>query len=359
VVALAQRLRARRGLYLALLAACFASALFVPVSMQWLEHALGAQRGWESVAGFARLHAQFGTPWWLLAWGFPVAYAGAIALLLWLFEALVVALRFDPRDVSATSIRWALRGWAPALVVTIAFVVLTASALGLRMLLGGGMPDASEGYVLPLLLLPFFAWNPELASAPKPAFAGLRPRWPGTLAVVVAAGAAATLWLGAGAFEKARESAPVVAALGIVALLVAFIASIVVQLLWLRRGDSPRATLVAAGAPRVVLPMLVFYARAIALMLSLLLPLLPLALQLLYLTPSLWGQIGYAPAGSADTAVSLSRFALSYWWLVVLLVLGPTQWLWMAGVSPAGSARLLYLLGLLPAGEPSGLRSRK
>jgi hypothetical protein len=337
VVRLAERLRARRPLSKAVVACSALASLCIPIAMHLLQFQLQPQPAWAGVAVIAQIRAETGLAWWMLAWVFPLVYPIAVFALIWSFEAAAVVL--DPRDASSAALRWSLRGPVALLAVTFASALLLASGMALVTALTSEGGKAAVLAASPLLLLPFFIWNVELVSSEAPRLANLRPRWPGIRVVLLAF--AAVCFLGLLAVYAGAEVE------GLLWPLV-FLVMLAVQLSWLRRGDSVRSTLVSALSPRVFLPMFVFHVRAFALVALLLLPIVPLALFLLYLAPMLEDQLVAAPLGTASWLVSSSRFAVSWWWALVMVVLGIAQWIWTIWVWTAGSARVLERLGLVP-----------
>jgi hypothetical protein len=324
----------------------------VPLAMHWLDASLGAGAGWAEVEEFAGMRARFHLPWWLLAWLVPLAFTAVVALGLVLFESALYALRLDRGDHAWSSLAWSVRGWRAALAWA---PVLGALIAILSMLPETPRPGLAILYDLlrsvAWMLLPgLFLLNATYLSAPRPRVLA-SPRWPGTLPVALQL--AAVLVAALSSAFPLRDWPDRSPWLLVVPMLVMAFASLFALLLWLdpRRPKAGAAALDALRStfqPRVFLPMLVLLLRCVFIFMALLLPLLPVWLLLGGIVPLLAPQFACCWSGPAPWLVHASRFAVMYWWLLLMLSAG-LFWMvasvWLAMLS---SGRLLVELGAVP-----------
>ena len=369
-------MRRKRRAYASLVAASLLISLLLPLSMHWIDHAMGAGAGWQQVAAIASMQTRFHLPWWLLAWLFPFAFAAAVALAIAAFDAVLYVLRLDPGDHAWSSLCWSLRGWLLMLLWLLLAVCAAAmvAALGnaLDAALGrGAIAFAQLPGCLFLLAVLFVGLNPAWLAAPRPSLR-LSPRWPGNAPFALLV----VLYVAILACIAVREGLPPDWSPGVLALPAAFFLLIALQLVWLGAKPAPDASLARTARqalqPRVFLPRLVLRLRWHALFVLAILPVVPVALFLIFVLPLLEDQLaayGCCHIAAVMPFVQASRFAIMWWWALLLFALGafyglvmPMSWL-----DTVSSGRLMVELGLVPgvraqvdqAGEPSGLRSRK
>jgi len=357
-------LRARRTAYGTLLVACALGASAAAGGVQWLRgvapvegEALFWQRPWM----FGWLHAHAGLSLSMQLWLLPVGFVLSVALLLVLSESILYASRVDRADHAWSSVAWSFRGWRANLVWCLAAGLVLAAAAGVTWLFERAFPDVGRQLDFDVLDLPvaslisFFAWNAaNLGKSTPPTW--WPPRWPGLGTLLLAAAWIAIIF----GLDSALESFgidPITngpwssRAVYIVALLLAgYVAESTVLVAWLNRSRLPMLNVFGLACRwRVLGPTILQDLRLVAWVALVLLPLVPMWLLLVHILPSV--EEGITPFGwdlprRWSTAVAASRFAVSYWWALVIgmVVLSKFVLTW-PGVVAKG--RLFVELGLV------------
>jgi hypothetical protein len=268
----------------------------------------------------------------------------ALACVFLLCEALGRLL--DPRDLVAESLRWTLRGWRPALLAACAYGLVLAIGAGLIVLLPIDKNTESLAPELMTIALWFFVWNAEFVRAPRPQVSGMRPRWPGRVAVLLplAVLLAATAW---SAMNAGTPTSAWPWALMAPLLAINFLIDIAVRWLWLNRKNSLREAFAVALRPAVFLPALMLELSWWIACVLLLLVVVPVCYLFIDLLPGLEQSMESVQGTSVMLLVHWSRVAVSWWWAIAVAGLGSLLMAWKLWFGPVACGRLMFELGLV------------
>jgi hypothetical protein len=282
--------------------------------------------------------------WW--GWALAVVVgAFVVAAFEWITRRFL-----DPADDAWTCIGWSLRTWRGGLLWWSMLAV--AAGLGGAIAWIGPPIDDEMTFLLALLplaavmiLLPFITWNADnLRVGPPPV--RWRARWPGWPVLVAIVAFKAAGWA-CGRIEDAmpgsagEDSAPfwVDVALWFPCLVL----QLVLLLAWLghSRWRDAGSLLRSALRRRVLGPWVAFDLRWMIVGAMVALPVIPLAVVLIFLVPELQDAVGAAGFDPGWRAwVALLRWFAAWWWLVVIALVVVLSWFASAAI-----ARLLVQVG--------------